>query len=154
MDKFSALKKMLHYCNYQDRCKKEIYSKLNSLELDDDNDKNFIIDFLQDEGFINDERYCRLYVKSKLNVKKWGVNKIKLSLISKGIDKDIIDSVFSEIDEDSYKDELINLLKNKKINETDPYKRKAKLVRYAVSKGYSLSLIMEVYETISRDASM
>ena len=154
MDKFSALKKMLHYCNYQDRCKKEIYSKLNSLELDDDNDKNFIIDFLQDEGFINDERYCRLYVKSKLNVKKWGVNKIKLSLISKGIDKDIIDSVLSEIDEDSYKDELINLLKNKKINETDPYKRKAKLVRYAVSKGYSLSLVMKVYESISRDASM
>ena len=145
---------MLHYCNYQDRCKKEIYSKLNSLELDDDNDKNFIIDFLQDEGFINDERYCRLYVKSKLNVKKWGVNKIKLSLISKGIDKDIIDSVLSEIDEDSYKDELINLLKNKKINETDPYKRKAKLVRYAVSKGYSLSLVMKVYESISRDASM
>ena len=154
MDKFSALKKMLHYCNYQDRCKKEIYSKLNSLELDDDNDKNFIIDFLQDEGFINDERYCRLYVKSKLNVKKWGVNKIKLSLISKGIDKDIIDNVLSEIDEDSYKDELVNLLKNKKINETDPYKRKAKMVRYAVGKGYSLSLIMEVYETISRDASM
>ena len=154
MDKFSALKKMLHYCNYQDRCKKEIYSKLNSLELDDDNDKNFIIDFLQDEGFINDERYCRLYVKSKLNVKKWGVNKIKLSLISKGIDKDIINNVLSEIDEDSYKDELVNLLKNKKINETDPYKRKAKLVRYAVSKGYSLSLVMEVCETISRDASM
>ena len=145
---------MLHYCNYQDRCKKEIYSKLNSLELDDDNDKNFIIDFLQDEGFINDERYCRLYVKSKLNVKKWGVNKIKLSLISKGIDKDIINNVLSEIDEDSYKDELVNLLKNKKINETDPYKRKAKLVRYAVSKGYSLSLVMEVCETISRDASM
>ena len=144
MDKFSALKKMLHYCNYQDRCKKEIYSKLNSLELDDDNDKNFIIDFLQDEGFINDERYCRLYVKSKLNVKKWGVNKIKLSLISKGIDKDIIDNVLSEIDEDSYKDELVNLLKNKKINETDPYKRKAKMVRYAVSKGYSLSLVLEL----------
>ncbi len=150
MDKFSALKKMLHYCNYQDRCKKEIYSKLNSLELDDDNDKNFIIDFLQDEGFINDERYCRLYVKSKLNVKKWGVNKIKLSLISKGIDKDIIDDVLSEIDEDSYKDELINLLKNKKINETDPYKRKAKLVRYAVSKGYSLSLVLKVYESLSQ----
>ncbi len=148
MDKFSALKKMLHYCNYQDRCKKEIYDKLKSFELDDA-DKNFIIDFLQDEGFINDERYCRLYVKSKLNIKKWGVNKIKMSLINKGVDKEIIDNILSEIDEDIYKEELVNLLKNKKINETDPYKRKAKLVRYAVSKGYSLSDVLEVYETIS-----
>lgn len=145
MDKFSALKKMLHYCDYQDRCKKEILTKLNTFELDD-SDKDFIVEFLQNEGFINDERYCRSYVKSKLNLKKWGVNKIKLSLITKGIDRDIIDEVLSEIDKDSYKEELINLLKNKKINEPDPYKRKAKLIRYAVGKGYSISEVMEVIE--------
>ena len=143
MESDLALKKILHYCDYQDRCKKEIFTKLNSFELDAD-DKAFIFDFLNDEGYINDERYCRSYVKSKLNLKKWGINKIKLSLIAKGIDRDIIDSVVSEIDEDSYKEELVKLLENKKINESDPYKRKAKLIRYAVGKGYSLSMVMEV----------
>lgn len=134
---------MLHYCDYQDRCKKEIFTKLNTFELTD-GDRDFIIEFLQDEGFINDERYCRSFVKGKLNLKKWGVNKIKLSLITKGIDREIIDEVLAEIDQDSYKEELVSLLKNKKINESDPYKRKAKLVRYAVGKGYSLSMVMEV----------
>ena len=143
MNRDVALKKILHYCDYQDRCKKEIFTKLNSFELTD-NDRDFIINFLNDEGYINDERYCRSYVKSKLNLKKWGVNKIKISLISKGVDRDIIDTVVSEIDQDSYKEELIKLLENKKINESDPYKRKAKLIRYAVSKGYSLSMVMEV----------
>ena len=143
MYKEIALKKILHYCDYQDRCKKEIFTKLNSFELADD-DRNFIVGFLNDEGYINDERYCRSYVKSKLSLKKWGVNKIKLSLITKGIDKEIIDEVLSEIDQDSYKEELVNLLKNKKINEDDPYKRKAKLIRYAVSKGYSISEVMEI----------
>ena len=143
MYKEIALKKILHYCDYQDRCKKEIFTKLDTFELDD-NDRDFIIDFLQDEGFINDERYCRSYVKSKLSLKKWGINKIKLSLITKGIDREIIDEVLSEIDQDSYKEELVNLLKNKKINEDDPYKRKAKLIRYAVGKGYSLSMVMEI----------
>ena len=143
MDKETALKKMIHYCDYQDRCKKEIFTKLDTFELDD-NDRDFIIDFLQDEGFINDERYCRSFVKGKLNLKKWGVNKIKLSLIAKGVDRDIIDAVVSEIDHDSYKEELIKLLENKKINESDPYKRKAKLIRYAVSKGYSINDVMEI----------
>lgn len=138
-----ALKKILHYCDYQDRCKKEIFTKLDSFELSE-SDKNFIVEFLQDEGYINDERYCRSYVKSKLNLKKWGVNKIKLSLLAKGIDREIIDNIISEIDQDSYKEELVNLLKNKKVNESDPYKRKAKLIRYAVGKGYSLSMVMEV----------
>ena len=143
MERDVVLKKILHYCDYQDRCKKEIFAKLNTFELAD-NDKDFIVDFLNDEGYINDERYCRSYVKSKLNLKKWGVNKIKISLISKGVDREIIDNVVSEIDQDSYKEELIKLLENKKINESDPYKRKAKLIRYAVGKGYSLSMVMEV----------
>lgn len=143
MNRDVALKKILHYCDYQDRCKKEIFAKLNTFELVDD-DRNFIVDFLNDEGYINDERYCRSYVKSKLSLKKWGVNKIKISLISKGVDRDIIDTVVSEIDQDSYKEELIKLLENKKINESDPYKRKAKLMRYAVSKGYSINDVMEI----------
>ena len=143
MERDVALKKILHYCDYQDRCKKEIFTKLDSYELSE-SDKSFVVDFLQDEGYINDERYCRSYVKSKLNLKKWGINKIKLSLVTKGIDRTIIDEVVSEIDQGSYKEELVNLLKNKKINESDPYKRKAKLIRYAVGKGYSLSMVMEV----------
>ena len=147
MDRDVALKKILHYCDYQDRCKKEIFFKLDSFELND-SDRNFITTFLQDEGYIDDVRYCRSYVKSKLNLKKWGINKIKLYLITKGIDKDTIDDVLSEIDYDLYKDELMNLLKNKKVNESDPYKRKAKLIRYAVSKGYSLTEVMEAYNSI------
>ncbi|MBR5602582.1 MAG: regulatory protein RecX [Bacteroidales bacterium] len=143
MERDVALKKILHYCDYQDRCKKEIFTKLDSFELSE-SDKDFIIDFLCDDGYINDERYCRSYVKSKLNLKKWGVNKIKLSLLAKGVDREIIDNIISEIDQDSYKEELVNLLKNKKVNESDPYKRKAKLIRYAVGKGYSLSMVMEV----------
>lgn len=142
MDREVALKKVLHYCNYQDRCEKEIVTKINSFEISDE-DKIFIKNFLLEEGFINDERYCRFYVKGKLNIKKWGVNKIKLSLMAKGIDREIIENVISEINKDSYFDELVNLLKNKKIDESDPYKRKAKLIRYAMSKGYSYPEILE-----------
>lgn len=142
MDREEALKKLLHYCNYQDRCEKEVITKLNSLELDD-SDKRFVLEFLREEGFVNDERYCRSYVKSKLNLKKWGINKIKVSLIAKGIDKEMIDNVLSDIDYDLYKEELVNLIRNKKIEGSDPYKRRAKLIRYAISKGYSYPEIIE-----------
>ena len=140
---------MLHYCNYQERCKKEIIEKMSSMELSNE-DENFIIDFLQEEGFINDERYCRNYVKSKLNLKRWGINKIRLSLITKGIDKNIIDDVISKIDRDTYKEGLVNILKNKKITETDPFKHKAKILRFAMSKGYSISDILEAFEQINK----
>lgn len=68
--------------------------------------------------------------------------------MAKGIDRDIIDDVLSEIDKESYKYELVNLLKNKKINEMDPYKRQSKLMRYAVGKGYSLTDVMEALKAL------
>ena len=46
MERETALKKMIHYCDYQDRCKKEIFTKLNTLELTDD-DRDFVIEFLK-----------------------------------------------------------------------------------------------------------
>ena len=60
MERDVALKKILHYCDYQDRCKKEIFTKLDSYELSE-SDKSFVVDFLQDEGYINDERYLYIY---------------------------------------------------------------------------------------------
>lgn len=147
MDRDLALKKILHYCNYQERCLKEIKTKLDFLEISS-SDKDFILHFLTEEGFVDDERYCRSYVKSKINIKKWGVNKIKVSLIQKGIDKEIIDKVLSEVDEDLFKDELVIILKNKKIKDDDKQMRKAKLIRYALSKGYLYSQIMDALKHI------
>ena len=50
----------------------------------------------------------------------------------------------AEIDPEIYREELIKVLKSKKINETDPYKRKAKLAQYAMQKGYEPSVVWDV----------
>ena len=142
-DKDTILKKVLHYCAYQDRCLSEVRMKLSTFELPD-SEKRDILKLLQDEGFIDDERYVRTFVKSKFHLKKWGVKKIAMSLKMKGIDSDLIREALGEVDEDTYREALITLLKSKKINESDPFKRKAKLAQYAMGKGYEAKLVWEV----------
>lgn len=143
----AILKKVLRYCSYQDRCTQEVRIKLVTFDISD-SDKKKIMQLLVDEGFIDDERYASTFVRSKIHLKKWGVNKIKMALRMKGISDEIIKNALSEIDPEIYREELVKVLKAKKINESDPYKRKAKLAQYAMQKGYEPSLVWEVIKTI------
>lgn len=139
----AILKKVLHYCAYQDRCTHEVRTKLATFDMSD-SDKEKIVKLFVDEGYIDDERYASTFVRSKIHLKKWGVNKIRMSLKMKGISDDIINNALSEIDPEMYREELIKVLKAKKINESDPYKRKAKLAQYAMQKGYEPTLVWDV----------
>ena len=136
----AILKKVLHYCAYQDRCTQEVRTKLAIFDMPD-SEKEKIVKLLVDEGYLDDERYASTFVRSKIHLKKWGVNKIKMSLKMKGISDKIITNALSEIDPEIYREELIKVLKAKKTNETDPYKRKAKLAQYAIQKGYEPTLV-------------
>ena len=68
----------------------------------------------------------------------------------KGISDEIIGNALSEIDPEIYKEELIKVLKAKKINESDPYKKKAKLAQYAIQKGYEPSLVWDALRHFDR----
>jgi len=139
----AILKKVLRYCAYQDRCTQEVRTKLATFDMPDA-EKEKIVKLLVDEGYLDDERYASTFVRSKIHLKKWGVNKIRMSLKIKGISDEIIANALSEIDPEMYRSELMKVLKAKKINETDPYKRKAKLVQYAIRKGYEPGLVWDV----------
>ena len=138
-----VLKKVLRYCAYQDRCTQEVRNKLATFDIPD-SEKEKIVKLLIEEGYLDDERYASTFVRSKIHLKKWGVNKIKMALKMKGISDEIIYYALSEIDPEIYREELIKILQSKKINELDPYKRKAKLAQYAMQKGYEPTLVWDV----------
>lgn len=101
---------------------------------------NRVIEELETLNYINDERYCEDYINYYKSQK--GINAIKISLIKKGISKEILDKHIEEIDVDSQVVSLRKLInhklpKNKEYSYNDINKAKAYLAR----KGYSISLI-------------
>lgn len=145
----SVLKKILHFCSYQDRCISEVKTKISTFDISS-SDKEKIMQLLINEGFIDDNRFAHTFVRSKIHLKKWGVNKIKMSLKMKGISDEIISEALSEIDPDFYREDLIKILKAKKINESDDFKRKAKLAQYAIQKGYEPALVWDVIKNLEK----
>ncbi|MCP4521055.1 MAG: RecX family transcriptional regulator [Cytophagales bacterium] len=152
IDPKSAFLKMAKYCSYQDRCESDILLKLNKYLLTD-NEKSDIIENLIEEKFLNEERFARSYVRGKFRSNKWGRVKIKQALKMKGIDSYLINLGFEEIKDEEYLQTLYALFdkKDAQEKEQDPYKRKAKIINFLLSKGFESDIVFSVVEECMSD---
>lgn len=141
--------KIEQYCIYQDRCFKEVETKLRAYGLLPES-IDFILEDLIKDNFINEERYCKSFVRGAYRYKKWGRKKISQALKQKDITKKCIEIGFREIDENEYfemiQKEIVK--KTSTINEKNTYKKKQKIIRFALSRGYEYQIIEEIISTI------
>lgn len=109
-----------------------------------------VVEFLKEYEFINDLKYVGLYVKDKS--KTQGRNKIKYSLLTKGIEEDIIENKLNEMGTNLELEVAIKIAKKKYIllvkKEQDIRKIKQKLAQFLVGKGYSWDLINKAIKNI------
>ena len=138
----TAREKIQAYCAYQERCHMEGTMKLKSWGLIQEAIDLLIIELIQ-FNFLNEERYARSYARGKFRIKKWGKLKIRMALKKREVYFKCIDLAMLEIDDKTYLNTLKEILqkKNDVLKETNSYKRKMKLIRYLVTRGYEYDLI-------------
>jgi regulatory protein len=126
-------------------CSYDIKLKLQKWEIAADESKK-IIAALQKSSFINEERYARAYIREKLDFEKWGHQKILRTLKAKQLPSALIGSILAEFNDDRYRENLIDLLKKKNLSIKDEsvYSRKAKLLRFALARGYEYEMVYEL----------
>ena len=131
-------------CAQAEHCEQEMRDKMKRWELDE-TVQNRIIDRLTKERYIDHERYARSFVKDKIRYNKWGRRKVQQALWMKRIDNDIQQRVLDEIDEKEYLDVLRPLLKQKRksIKADSDYELNQKLVRFALSRGFTFDIIRQ-----------
>ncbi len=145
----SALSKMQFICSRQEKCCSDIRKKLENWNLSyDDQDK--IIQSLIDDKFIDENRYTGFYVRDKYKFNKWGRIKISHHLKQKQIPESTIMEAFDSISEEIYEENLEDILSSKmrSTREEDLYKLKAKLYRFAQSRGFESNLILRNIDKI------
>lgn len=140
-----ALAKLQRYCAYQDRCHKEVKEKLNELGIWGDDAGQVIVALIEDK-FLDEERFARSFVRGKYRFKKWGRIKIKQELKKKDISGYCLKMGFQEIDEQEYMENLASIIhkKNDFLKAKNQYERKAKLAKYAITKGYESHLVWQI----------
>ncbi len=144
-DKKTALFKAEHYCAYQERAQQEVRNKLYEWGLRPDEVEENISELIT-TNYLNEERFAQAYVSGKFNIKKWGKIKIKQALKLKRVPEKMILKALNTIDYDDYLKAILASAEKKSnlIKESDPYKRRNKLITYLMTKGFENNLIMEV----------
>lgn len=142
-----AKQKIEAFCAYQERCDQEVRKKLKSWNMYSE-DVDVLISDLISHNFLNEERFTKAYVSGKFRIKKWGRIKIKQHLKQKAISDYSMRAGLSEIDMNEYLETLeqITLSKSRLMNESDTWKKYAKMQRYLHGKGYEQEFIIQILE--------
>jgi regulatory protein len=137
-----ARQRIYAYCAYQERTHQEVRHKLFEFGLRAEEVDGLLAQLIT-EGYLNEERFAKAFAGGKFRVKKWGRLKIVNELEARGLTKNCIRSGMSEIDETDYRATLTALLSKKAelIADNDLLKKKEKLAKFAIQKGYEPELV-------------
>lgn len=112
MGRALVIRKMEHYCAYQDRCLSEARKKLTSLGWIGQEAEG-ILNELKECGFIDEARFARSYAGGKFRMNHWGRNRIRYRLKQKGIPSSLIREGLEEIPEEDYRRLILDLASRK-----------------------------------------
>ncbi|GGH66213.1 MAG: RecX family transcriptional regulator [Bacteroidetes bacterium] len=133
------------FCAYQERSQKQVRERLQKMGLIEDAINLLISECIQ-ENYLNEERFARAFVRGKHKIKKWGRKRLELELKKHEVSDYVMRKAMSEIDDDSYDDQLQELAEKRWNSVTEPnrFKKGKKVVDYLLRRGYESSAVWEV----------
>jgi len=138
-----AISRLSRLCSRSEKSVFDIRKKLSDWDFSAQ-EAEVIIKKLQLSGFVDDRRYAKAFVHDKSTLSCWGRLKIRNALKNKHINNDIIDEALAGLDNLVIKERLAHLLsvKKKSMASLPPAEQKIKLLRFALSRGYSYEEVM------------
>ena len=137
-EKLDKLKtKVMKYIMYKKRTEQEVrrkFSNIDDQELLDD-----VIEDLKENGYIDDNNYIERSVSEFINIRNLSLKELKYKLVSKGLNKDLVDDYFYN-NADTLEEYEINSAKNIIIKKSNGMEEQD-IIQYLLKKGYKLDLI-------------
>ena len=140
-----AMIRLTAKCAGAEYCRADIRKMMSRWELPEGvADK--IIKRLQDERYIDEQRYAHAFVRDKFRYNHWGWIRIEQELKRRGIAQEYIDEAKEEISEDANLEALRKIIDTKRrtVKGKNEYEVNAKLFRFALSRGFCYEDIKEV----------
>lgn len=145
-----ALSRLQTLCAASEQCSFDIRRKISRFGLSAA-EADTIIETLEKDLYIDDERYAGAFVRDSYRFSRWGKIRIAKALAMKKIPRHIISAALDkEIDPEEYKSiaEQLILAKARSLDNPSSYENKARLYRFAAYRGYESALIMAILSDI------
>ncbi len=147
MDKKLLLSRLEATCVRREYCVGQIEKKLSKYiyeEAISREDSLWIINELIANRFVSDERFANAYVRDKYTIQGWGSKKIEFHLRNMGVASAVIaEAIATNVRSDnSILDKILERKWNSLSKEENIYKRREKVLRFALSRGFDYADIL------------
>ncbi len=137
-DLLSLTQRAQNLCSRQEKCSSDIRFKLHAWGADTEQ-SNAIIGILLNDGYIDHRRYAKLFASEKARLSRWGPNRIAHALTLKGIDNELVQEALAALCPHNTSTQLRRIIvqKLRVTRANSATELKAKVIRYAVARGYN-----------------
>ena len=144
MTEQEVLLKLTALCAGSEHCSHEMLEKMRRWEVDEATQVS-VMAYLTNEKFIDDERFCRLFVREKIRFNKWGRRKVEMALYQKRIPAEISKPILDEVPDEDYLAVLRPLIKSKgkTVRAASEYEKNMKLIKFAMGRGFTFDIIRQ-----------
>ena len=142
-----AYQKLAALCARSEHCQQEMLDKMRQWGVDEEEQAK-VMARLVEERYVDDERFARAFVNDKVRYAKWGRRKIEQALWMKRIDEQLARTVLDEVPDEDYIAILRPALKQKRrsTKAASEYEMTMKLIKYALSRGFTMDVIKQCME--------
>jgi len=149
-EQFRANNYALNLLSFRARSEKEIYDRMMQKGYEPSVIAN-TIQYLKEQRYINDKDFAEVFIRDKVELNRYGRNRIKSELLKKGISKELIDELLettfqTDTEYETAKELAENKIKSYLKDKKDTQYRK--LSSYLLRKGYSYDIVSRVVKEI------
>lgn len=108
------------------------------------------VNFLKEKKFIDDRVFARGWVASRLR-RPFGLRRIKQELLTKGLDKQIIEESLAQAKKDYRESQIVDQLAQQRFSKLagiEPQKAKARVYGYLLRRGFSPDVVCETIKKL------
>ena len=113
---------------------------------------------LVEQGVVDDVRFARLFVQDKRELEQWGAERIRRGLLSRGIDRDVVDIALAESGEQAVDgqsetelDRALSLLRRRFAAPPHDRRERDRALGVLIRKGYDPDLALDALAAYGRD---
>lgn len=150
-----ALSDIASFCATAERCRMEVERKLRSWGLEP-GDASRILERLEKEDFLNEQRYVSAFVHDKAAFDKWGPFKIRQALLQKNLPLPLVESAIQSLEEENgfhEAEEALGRYLGKRALELlkkdqDPYRQSQSLTSSGLQRGFSPETVLRIIRSL------
>lgn len=144
-----AKKRALYLIGEREMCRGELLKKLTKTYGGEIAEQ--AAEYVCELGYIDDESYAPKLAEYLIKRKRWGIRRVRYEMISRGLDRALVENTLADIDEEELDEELITLIEKRYINKISDYDDRRRTIAALARRGYDFGAIRRCIDAVLED---